>query len=128
MGGAMTSSYSVERFIKELCENNYDIQDTQKVVLNEKLDELLKVFTDNKNAYKEYKKYRKEIDEQEGKREINYDDESIKFEIKSATQKFSACMCFCIQINKIFLLNYPDLYLTTLKIMYFLSNTRFNLS
>lgn len=122
----MNSNYSVERFVKELCENNYDIQDTQKVVLNEKLDELFKVFTNNPNAYKEYKKYRKEIDEQEGKKEINYDDENIKFEIKSATQKFSSCMSFCIQVNKIFLLNYPDLYLITLRIMYFLSKIQIN--
>ena len=119
MGGGNSSNYSIERFIREYCENNYDIQDVQKSVLSEKLEALLQVFNNNVDAYKDYKKLRKEIDEKEGKKDINYDNEATKFEAKN--QKYSSCISFCIQINRIFILNYSDLYAITLKIMSFLS-------
>ena len=121
MGGGNSSNYSIERFIKDYCENNYDIQEVPKANLNEKLEALHDVFFHNKNAYKDYKNKRKELDEKEGKKENYYDEEISKFEYKPNIQKYSCTVSFCIQINKIFMLKYSDLYLIILRIMEYLS-------
>ena len=131
MGGNISSTYTIEKFIKELCDNNFDIQDTQKDVLQDRLGLLLQMFNNNKNAYKEYKQQRKEVEDKEGKekKDTNLDDEATKFEQKNGTNnKYSLSIAFCIQINKIFILNYTNLYLTVLRIMSFLSKKLIKIS
>ena len=121
MGGGNSINYTLEKYIKENCENNIDITEVDKSILNEKLQYLYQVFFLNNNAYYEYKKKIREIQEKEGKLEVNYDEEDTKFEFKSLNYKYSNGIHFCVHLNKIFIMNYPELYLIVLKIMQFLS-------